>query len=606
MNSSNHLIYPDFPYTANIHDARQTGKGKTTHVCDKMNELIPLGESFIYISSSYDTLDGVIDKIEKSSQFLTIKGRTQEGMCKKWRDYRSLNEFIRPLYTCYKCDFRDNCDYKKQFVRLDELKNSGSGFVIFTVKENLLTVLERVSKSDPYIIIDDASLSDITYPTLTVSEESLIEASNYLNQWVVYSKLGKAISLLLGGKFGEVKQFVRGNEEYKTELNDLKEIVSPDLTSGKKIPNLKILDSLLDCTNIYEYNNYYQKDSRTYKVASSNLSELHKYKLIYLNATADSNDCRTMLKFGNFETFTQDIKVNPNYHILQIVDARYSKTTLEGPHCRIPKELNLISKITSLALEYIGIPPLLMTHKSIYDDWCKREDICINEGDYEFVKYHGSDSKATNKYSSCPLSIQVGTPILPGGYYIHPSRDCSIINEGGYPESISKEDINSDSRGLLIQTTGRTFRENKDNLGCQKMSILFSNIDLGDIGATVEKYRLDIKKQNEAFYSRVKELAGQVLEEPIITKACEELDQILSQSPSLLVTLNGFGEEIRSKCGGLLSRNKITKRIEEKYLIEERINPKNRKPSKYIVSKIGVQLEAGASIKDISCPISQI
>jgi hypothetical protein len=604
MNSSNHLIYPDYPSTANIHDARHTGAGKTRHVCDKMNKLIPEGQCFIYISSSYDTIDEVAKKIDESNQLLIFKGKTQEGMCEYWRDYQTLNECIKPLYICNKCDFKDNCDYLGQFDKLGEMKNSGSGFVIFTVKENLPTVLKKVSKTHPYIIIDDASLSDITYPTLTVSEESLIEASNYLNQGVIYSELDKAISLLLEGKFEDVKRFVRDNIEYKNEHNYLKEMVSPDLISGKKIPNLKILDSLLDCTNIYEYNDYYQKDSRIYKVASSNLSKLQKYRIIYLNATADSNDRQTMLKFRNFETITKEIEVNPNYHILQIVDARYSKTSLNGSNCRIPKELNLISKITSLALEFIGIPLLLMTHKSIYDSWCKREDVCITEGDYEFVKYFGSDSKATNKYRSFQISVIIGTPILPGEYYIHPSRDCSIIKDGGYPESVLREEIDSDSRGLIHQMIGRTFREDKDNPDCLKLIILFSNIELGDIGATVERYRLDNKEQNKAFYSRVKELAGQAYEEPIIAKAFEELDQILSQSPSLLVTLNKISTDVCLKCGGLLSRNKIAKRIEKKYLIEERINPKNRKPSKYIVSKIGVQSVAGASIKDISCPTS--
>lgn len=600
MNSSNHLIYPDYLSTANIHDARHTGAGKTTHVCDKMNELIPLGESFIYISSSYDTLDGVKSRLN-NSQSLTFKGKTQEGMCPYWRDYLSISEHIRPLYTCFKCNFQDNCPYRKQFDRLDELKNSGSGFVIFTVKENLVTVLKRVPKTDPYIIIDDASLSDITYPSLTISEESLIEASKYLKQWVIYSKLDKPISLLLEGKFEEAKRFVRGNEEYKNELNTLKESVSLDLSDGKKIPNLKVFDSLLECNNIYEYE---RNNSRSFVIASSNLSKLRKYRIIYLNATADSNDRHTMSKLGNFETITKDIEVTQNYYLLQIMDGRYPKSGLESPHSRLPKEINRLLDRIRFASNYTGKPLVIMAHNSIHAAWCKREDMCLDQVEYEFVKYFGSDSKATNKYRSFQISIIIGTPILPGGYYIHPSRDCSIINDGGYPESVSQEEIDSDSRGLIHQMIGRTFREDKNNPDCLKLIILFSNIELGNIGATVEKYRLRDTKQNKTFYSRVKELASQIYEEPIIAKACEGLDQGLSQSPIPMVSLNRFSENVNSACRGLLSTNRISECLKKHYAIEERINPGNHRPAQYIIGKIGVKSEAVASIKDVCSTIS--
>ena len=604
---SNLSIDSSYPYNDNILDERNPGAGKTTDALQFTKENIEAAECVVFIMGDYSNLSRVELRL-KNCQSLIFKGKTQEDTCFRWEVYQSLYDYIRPPYECDECKSSPLCGYQKQIKRINELKDSGKGFVIFTVKGNLPSVLSLVSSLNPTIIIDDVPLSTVVFPSQTFPKDSLRRASKFVRQ-NNFTLLDEVINHLKEDQFEDAKQFVIEHaEEYKTELKEMKikaYLDYSDISKRRKIPNLNFLESLMGCFVVYDLDRYNQD---SFKIVTSLASKLQKYKIIYLNATPDEKDHQNMLILGKYKTISGKADNNSNYLILQVTDSKYSKQTLqESP--RIIGDINQICKIIKDAVQFTDNKVVFMTHEKIYNTRFKgKESSRLNEVNPIFVKFHGSDSKATNDLRFHQICIIAGTPYYPPEYFLCPS--LKDINDSSDPDAaypVSREISEDATRGLLIQMIGRICRSNEEKSDCLKVVIVFSSLRLSntkflpEIGARIVRYQLlssypDDAFGNEAFYSRVKEVAGQAFEKSIIAKACEIIDQRLPQSPNEAITLHGISEEINSACGGLLSKNTISECLKKYYTIEVRINPGNHKPANYIVGKIGSKSEPGASI----------
>ncbi|WP_440950289.1 hypothetical protein [Methanosphaerula subterraneus] len=594
---SNLSIYSNYPSNVNILDERNPGAGKTTDALQFSKEKIAAEECVIFIMSDYANLSRVELRLD-NIQSLIFKGKTQKDTCARWEVYKSLYRYIRPPHECDECNSLSSCNYQNQFKRVNELKKSGKGFVIFTVKENLLSVLSLVSGLNPTIIIDDVPLSTVVFPSQPFPKNSLRRASKFVQQKLFFV-LDSVINLLMEEKYEDAIQFVKEHpEEYKAELKEIKNLAYLDyldISKRKKIPNLIFLESLINCIGIYDLDRYNQE---SFKIVSSFVAKLQKYRILYLNATPDEKDRQTMLKLGKFETIEGKADDNSHYLILQVTDSKYTKQTLQESQ-RIIMETNQICDIIQDSVRLINNEIVFMTHENVYNTRIDGKTIShLNLVKHVFVKFYGSDSKATNDFRSHQICIIAGTPYYPPEYFLCPS--LSDINDLSDPDAaypVSREISEDAARGLLIQMIGRICRENEENPDCLKVVIVFSRLHLSDtkflpeIGARIERYKLSSNNPedafgHQAFYSRVKEIVSQAFEESIIAKACEIIDQRVSQYPSEDITLNGISEELTSACGGLLSRNKIGKHLEKIYKIEQRINSRNHRSSICIVGKI--------------------
>lgn len=586
----------------NIFDRRHTGAGKTRDSIKFITSEVIQKRATITIMYSYKNLEEIFENLsdEIKERSLIFKGRTKPDVCEKAEFFERLYHHIRPRYDCITCKF--SCLYKKQITWLEKrtreqkTKTDISGFAIFTVPKNLPFILYKLKNTKITIIIDDVPLSDVITPSQTIPTKELFEISNYIEliPTIENSIIQIIIKLLIDRKSQEIpiedqiKAIIEKNQHIiKFELLQIENEVESGITKAAHIPNFSIIYTLQSVVqNDFEFKIYQPSvfDNSHIKIIHTN-SDLFKYPIRYLNATPSPFDIMCMEELGKYQVSDQSANYNEKFVVYQIIDKRYTKSTLIGNspiHALVDQTIDVFSN----TLRFLDVPLLFFCHKEVYEK--KYQEKMEERDDCRFVKFFDPLASSTNEFRDHPISIILGTPIRPPVAFQHPFNSAYQKTAEEIVIEIKKNNSNHYKKAIypvrdelvslcivadIEQMLGRSLRLG-DRHYEKKISLLFTNTTLTDDdylkqnGAIIKKISLNSNEKAEKFFRQFKRECQNVLKIAVIEKVCADCDlKILKETISLEKICQQFAEENSP----LFSVSWFKEELNKAYITEKRL-----------------------------------
>lgn len=600
----------------NILDKSAPGSGKTTQALQHIDYLIANGKCAIMVMQSYDLLEEALKRLQNKERALIFKGRTQEEICPYHEELKELYNHAITGY-CGECNKRGSCEFFQQIEWIKRKRKDGVGICVFTVVQNVPTVLSTIADAskDVTIIVDDISISYLVEPTDNIPVDDLRQINNYLEEKKnnkefeeYYFLLQEIVDFLLSDSSDAqaLKDDYRmyGGDVYKYEREDLSNLIKKDLWN-KGLP---------DCRILYKIINRLQGDKLFYKERNEetvfyteyNSEFYQKYRILYLNALPASLETRETMPedvdvtslfelLGEYYTFYVPPLPNEKWVVLQVDkdDYKYSKKTMA-----VSKPVrDCIEEILSLndgISKCLGVNCLLITNKDVY--FKRNFGVEVRKWGYNHKHeyYFGDGVRSTNKHRNDQLCICAGTPYPSPDIYKKPHYNSVRCDNEMY--SVSNDIVTIETGNELKQAFSRVLRDGNDPEAC-KLGIYFGNADLKDEsgilssnGAVVKNgYSLRAGKERTRFLKDVKKELQRIYREPLTKKLCEEVEKCLEKEGR--VKLDSFAKDFieRNNLGKLYKSTDTIKSyiiksyIEKNYDID--IIKENRVQAAYIFSK---------------------
>ena len=601
----------------NILDQRHIGYGKTTEGLELLNHNVRHGSVSIVVMRSYDNLREMYDRLSPDTRVRSVlfQGRPQPGMCNHTEALANLKDIIPSFISCAGCgDF--SCGYQRQKQIITDLKknrNDKNGLVIFTVSQNLHYLIWEFFRSERLtIIIDDIPLSDILWPGIQTTKGEIEKAIDFLTDMnpVHVSLLVNLSEMLITESPKTTLQFAKENEQgIKLQIKELGHSIYEycGMFGTQGVPSFHYLSKILQASDIRINDPIKPSNIIIY---NSQVERIRQSRIIYINGTPTASDRKMMDLLGLYQPLKKEAPINDNFIILQFRKAKYTHQSLIDSPVLPPLLEKLVGRVKH-ALEFIDTPLLFMTDCKAYEE--KYQDILTPLiPNHEFVPFFSRNANSTNQYRNCPISIIVGTPIKPPEAHLDPSYDSVRIDDdelhemirsskekkskSGHSDAVypvSSEIIEDDTRGQVIQMTGRTHRHGDKN-DAPKLVVVLNKVDLCDesgyiahTGARV--YTVDDGTECVKSFNK---MVKPVLEPRVMDRVYRELDHQLQSGnrPGLIHTSETYSQKV----AGIVSKRTIERLLRERYSLEDALTQQGR--NKIIIT--GIKPKMGWAIKN--------
>ena len=575
------LTQPDF----NILDMSAIGSGKTTKALHHIEWLVNHGHVVLMILPSYQLLEEKFGEISCQDQAIIFRGRPQKGMCPRYTiEQETFLPYSKPCRGCLQ-----QCNYMEQKKRIKDIKY---GFAIFTVRQNLPTVLELL-KQRVTIFIDDVSLDSVINPKYTFDLDAI---SNYVSRFNDIPNIQDFIRSLRvdTGEMIQVSyELIR--DGICSEEEKFAEHIRADLSDGKEIPDLNGFFSLLWAL---------RKEKGVRNMGrgfeEQNLDTYKKHRIIYISSTPGALETREtsppnivnkslMEMLGQYVTISNPAEPNDNWLFL-VVNRRHGREVKFTQQTLCESEIlsHTIQEIFPLfecATKLGGEKTLAVTSGNVVKGQYDLSKILSNSRHIcKPIEYFSDDSVSTNQHTHMRYAILIGTPNYPSNYFEGMRFDPVRIENSDEPYPVGREITEIESKNQVEQVSARIFRGDQT---VQKMVIFFGNLPFGErlnCGAKIEVgYGIHTPSEKGRLISRIKRKLRENLKSLLISKLCDTIDKELTTNEGK-VKLDSFATKFITDNSLVLlySRTTIKGYIEEYYLINLiPSGPKNRL-TKYI------------------------
>ena len=575
------LTQPDF----NILDMSAIGSGKTTKALHHIEWLVNHGHVVLMILPSYQLLEEKFGEISCQDQAIIFRGRPQKGMCPRYTiEQETFLPYSKPCRGCLQ-----QCNYMEQKKRIKDIKY---GFAIFTVRQNLPTVLELL-KQRVTIFIDDVSLDSVINPKYTFDLDAI---SNYVSRFNDIPNIQDFIRSLRvdTGEMIQVSyELIR--DGICSEEEKFAEHIRADLSDGKEIPDLNGFFSLLWAL---------RKEKGVRNMGrgfeEQNLDTYKKHRIIYISSTPGALETREtsppnivnkslMEMLGQYVTISNPAEPNDNWLFL-VVNRRHGREVKFTQQTLCESEIlsHTIQEILPLfecATKLGGEKTLAVTSGNVVKGQYDLSKILSNSRHIcKPIEYFSDDSVSTNQHTHMRYAILIGTPNYPSNYFEGMRFDPVRIENSDEPYPVGREITEIESKNQVEQVSARIFRGDQT---VQKMVIFFGNLPFGErlnCGAKIEVgYGIHTPSEKGRLISRIKRKLRENLKSLLISKLCDTIDKELTTNEGK-VKLDSFATKFITDNSLVLlySRTTIKGYIEEYYLINLiPSGPKNRL-TKYI------------------------
>ena len=578
------LTQPGF----NILDMSAIGSGKTTKALHHIEWLVDHGHVVLMILPSYQLLEEKFGEISCQDQAIIFRGRPQKGMCPRYESEKGA--FLPYLSPCRGC--LQQCNYMEQKKKIENIKH---GFAIFTVRQNLLTVLELL-KQRVTIIIDDVSLDSVIYPKHAFDLDA---TSKYVSKFNDISNIQAIVkSLLEETREMTLISYELMRDEICNEEEKLVEHIRTDLRNGEEIPDLIGFFSLLwalrkgKCVrNLGE------------AFEEHNLDTYKEHRIIYISSTPGALETREtsppnivnkslMEMLGQYVTISNPAEPNDNWLFL-VVNRRHGKEVKFTQQTLRESEIlsHTIQEILPLfecAAKLGGEKILAVTSGNVVKGQYALSKILSDSRHIcKSIEYFSDDSVSTNQHTHMRYAILIGTPNYPPNYFEGMRFDPVRIENSGGPYSVSCEITEIESKNQVEQVVARICRGERT---VPKVVIFLGALPFGErlnCGAKIEVgYGIHTPSEKETLKRWFKRKLQGDLKSLLINKLCDAIDKELTTNEGK-VRLDSFVRKFIDDNGIALlySRTTIKEYIEEYYLTSLiPSGPKNRS-AKYIARK---------------------
>jgi hypothetical protein len=603
----------------NIYDYSHTGGSKTTRAIEFIEHEISQRRPVIVIMLDYVTLETTYFNRFSStvqSKSLVVKGKTQVGMCTHSGIYSKLHMYVQPPNECPSCPELNSCKYQKQKRELNTLITSASdGFVILTTPRMLDSILKQCNGHQPSIIIDDVPISQVITDEISDTEKNLKDVITESRAFNCEKIPDVAKKLLEKKSSDEIFVFIHENKvALKGELNKIQGMINSLFTGSEEFAKYDSIFGLQHAISCDTSIDIYYDEHGIFGVLKifSTKKNLQKYRILYLNASCNYIDEYYLNQLDDLERICVESGNNPQFTVYQLVDAKYSRSTIKDSTVIVEKVTTICNTFNQLIID-LGMKVPFFTHDKSYETKFK-PDARFQRINHSFVKFYGSKTRGTNEFLTVPISVIVGTPFLPASYFMHPAFKGEFKKASEIEEEVNERDRRKKAGQYappvypvkttitercaveqLIQVIGRTLRVDPNNPSQEKFVILFSKLDDQEAfekecttqnGAKILTYHYERLPDKNKFFLALGKAILVVFRPVLISTTSKLLDQELAQGD--VVKLGDFTQMRAKEFHEVISYKTLEREISRAYVIEERPIGKNGKNVRVIVKKMSV------------------